>query len=229
MKDVKRILMAVTAMVSFTTSCCLRGDYSPYRGKEYLYYSDDIVDNCIEKPMAMLDFVLMVKNKVSGPIENGTYIVADDADNKIGPFECRVEGSDTVWYADNIGYIISQSDVDKNTWVVRRDDSISGVSGWDYLYKYTLTAAMSSEYDSALAHQTWDISIQGERFEKSDYSLSYCSEGLMTIMWNYPNAYYTNCTINGVLDVSFRKNGKEKDWLKALYQDGDSHYQTSFR
>lgn len=225
----KTILLLAVSLAS--VSCNINewgwGGYNP-EGSEYIYYSDDIRDKCIRRPVTTLDYVMKVIETIDDITDNGAYVIPDGMGGKVGPIVCTVIGKDTCWTYDNMRYQVTRSEADPQVWQVSRHDDDYDWNG--FKYDFVMTARLESGKPEGGYHYPWTITLAGERLEDSEYSLSYRIEDTVKVGW--VNSDYFDgegLLLYGQLNLSFRKNGRELDWVKATYYGDYAGYQTSFK
>lgn len=239
MKRILYVAVMMAVALSALSSCMVYGDddyrWNTYdlRGSEYILYPDNVMKRCVCGPLEMLDYVINITDTLSAagiPVHEGMYVISDKSGLRIGTISCEVNADrDTVWSYGGTSYIVNRFPAPGADWkvILKENSPAEGETG-RYWYDSVLEARnMTDEKPGAVRH-CYEISFSGVRHEDSRYSLEFGSSA-MKIRWDNPESYpNASMSVTGTLALSFRKDGHEKDWLKAEYSSGVISYVKSF-
>lgn len=226
----KKILFMLAAM-SVLASCCVDREIdSSYWGnrkwQKWESYPEDIMSECVRKPILTLDYVLRLQQTLDAAgvnLGSGTYVVSDVFGNQVGPIECLVFGNDTTWFFDSGKYIVKHESAD--SWKVTTDykDETSV-----FRYDFELHARQTAEVGDSVVHRPWNVEVSGKRIEEgSDYRLEFHS-GEIRSSCERPKSFNSSISLKGVLGIRFYRSEKELDWLEATYGGDSVIYRKSF-
>lgn len=222
----RKIIAAVTVLSAMISCTAFYNDdiFAGYddTGFEYLRYNDDIVRNCLVRPMILRGYVESLYGLENvKPADGTSYVFTDNSGQKIGPMKCSISGNDTTWTYLDYNFIVNRSANPDYEWTVSRNDEESFSQFNQFRYDFVLK--VSGVEDNGLAR----VSLEGARYENSAYHLEYSTEGefLMEPAITNENA----CTKNGILLLEFYKGDKKLDWLRTAFMpDGSSQFESTF-